>query len=1791
MKSILRVSSLIVLTFLLLFSSVAPYVHVSAEELDLLDGLLDEPLKESIIVPPGEAVVVYSKSDAFAGFPDTEGKKCYTPQSNAWVYNLNLTSLGGDLDYAFISTRYGNLLDSNGQRIADESYAGYWTDAHGSLKYQKHLSNPNLFYFDSELLTIENTSSYPMKIEWLYADEHESLIPDYIKDWNGGVDCGLAVENLGIPVYKEYTIKPNEVYEFTKDEIVYGMHDNNYIPQKEGSRIPTNYIGSYFATPIESEGELKFDILTESYTDGWQTNPISDTPVVIPDAQKRFGWTRDGTYFISWTKSLDIANDRAFLPEFINKLRVKNTGSDDITITIPYGKAQAEKIVSDEPFYSEMTIKPKERVAYKVLQGGYLGAPEVTILGGMERENYVTWGLKSYLTTSENILSFKNYKAIGLDKNSEKYYYLTNVSDHNLTIAYPQSYVELRKIPVFEDINIISSSLTSNRSSQYFSASGDSASLHADPVDTATGAFTSTMTPLALKGVLDIAIPLNYYSALTTEIGAFGRGWETDYNARLHGGGDLYKIQWSQNRFNDYIRVEGTNNEYVGVDDATKNDRLVITDSYYPNGILYKKDGSQWSFSWGQLYEVTDRTGSITSILKDNYSRISELKDKATGKSLYFSYPYYSNNVESIQDSLGRKVTFTYTNNLISGVTDPEGNITTYEYNTDGKLVSSTDHEGKLLFFNTYDDKGRVIQQENNGITTFNYTIDEETGYQITEVTDRNGNTKKLVHNTELKLIKAIDENGDVTEKSYDSEGNVTQVKDENGNITSFTYDQRGNILTSTDALGTVTSYTYDDSDNITSIQVGDIITSTFVYENNLLKESQDRWGNKTKYTYNTDNQIETMTAPDNGVTSYQYENGLLKTITDPTGVVTNYEHDIVGRLTATVDGEGNRTELTYDKNNNLLTTKDAYGNISSFTYDSRNRKISETDNKGNTTTYTYDDNNNIKTVTDAKNQTSTNEYNAEDQLIKTTDPKGNVTEFILDNTGQIISVKDPLGNTVSTEYDKAGNITKNKDAYGITTSQTEYDALNRPTKTTDALGNQSMTQYNQWSDVTETINALNQSTKLEYYDIGLVNKVTDANNGVTEQEYDSLNRQSSFTDANGNTTSFTYDQAGRTTSITLQNGSTIQYEYDSQGYLSKTTNARGQDFLYEYDKLGRLTKTTKPEGTVTTTYDLNGNVLTKTDENGTVTYEYDSLNRPTKYTDVYGNIIQYAYDENSNLTKLTYPDGKIVKYTYNANNQLITVTDWNNRKTEYTYDKNGRLTRTDHANGTYELREYDKKGQLVKLGNSQSDATALEETIFTYNGVGGITSETTTKDSLEPIVKNYTYDDLNRVTNATNSTSGVSNYTYDAQGNILESSKDALTMGYGDNNWLTSINDQPISYDQDGNALQTIINDNLVSLTYDSLNRLTQAGTTLYEYDANNNRIKLQDHDKITKFVVNPLSQYSQVLMETDDTGRILKRYIYGIGLIGEETLDNNYITYHYDYRGSTVFLTDEKGNKTTEFEYDTYGELLTPSLGYRFLYNGRDGVQTDANGLYYMRARYYNPEIKRFINQDTLLGSISDSTSLNRFSYVNGNPISLVDPFGLEAQGTWLDGAYNWFTNNRDTLLGMPYAAMSVHTYDLTVNAGTGQWNKIGGNLASIVVEAASTPKKGLSTGAKYLNNISQAPKNFKWGKHLKSMVGDPPKDMYDPHAHHIVFKKGRGKQRALVKEGQDILESYGIDPIYGKENLVWAPNRVKGQHSTETLEQTVSTLRSVKDYGGDYDDITKALKVLGQTSANRR
>ena len=423
---------------------------------------------------------------------------------------------------------------------------------------------------------------------------------------------------------------------------------------------------------------------------------------------------------------------------------------------------------------------------------------------------------------------------------------------------------------------------------------------------------------------------------------------------------------------------------------------------------------------------------------------------------------------------------------------------------------------------------------------------------------------------------------------------------------------------------------------------------------------------------------------------------------------------------------------------------------------------------------------------------------------------------------------------------------------------------------------------------------------------------------------------------------------------------------------------------------------------------------LSITDKNGTVSREYDALNRVTKYIDTEGNTIEYCYDCVGNLSRLIYPDGSAVVYTYDLNNNLVSVTDWNNRSTVYSYDENNRVTRVVKPDGSVTTTIYDNAGRVISTVEKTSSGATITGFEYEYDDLGRIKCE-------KHLAKNeniwYTYDKLSRVIsktveNTVTTTTTEETFSYDAAGNLLcnYSEQGQNCFEYTSNNRLNSHNGYYVSYDRDGNITSVVLDGARRTLKYDSTNKLISAGQNAYTYNAENTRVKNLCGGIETTYVYDTNAKLSKLLTKT--AGGVTTKYVYGRGLIGEET-NGTFRTYHFDYRGSTVALTNINGLVTDTFEYDTYGKLThrTGSTKILFMYNGRDGVVTDDNGLIYMRARYYSPELRRFINSDTIAGEITEAITLNRYAYANDNPVSFVDPFGLSADARTSTG--NWWSD----------------------------------------------------------------------------------------------------------------------------------------------------------------------------------
>jgi RHS repeat-associated protein len=217
-------------------------------------------------------------------------------------------------------------------------------------------------------------------------------------------------------------------------------------------------------------------------------------------------------------------------------------------------------------------------------------------------------------------------------------------------------------------------------------------------------------------------------------------------------------------------------------------------------------------------------------------------------------------------------------------------------------------------------------------------------------------------------------------------------------------------------------------------------------------------------------------------------------------------------------------------------------------------------------------------------------------------------------------------------------------------------------------------------------------------------------------------------------------------------------------------------------------------------------------------------------------------------------------------------------------------------------------------------------------------------------------------------------------------------------------------TYDANGNVIAT----GGKTYTYDSQNHMITAnnGQVTMIYDGDGNRVSKTVGGVTTQYLVDDLNPtgYAQVVEEVVN-GAVTRQYTYGLQRIsqnlspavsGNSTWTPSF--YVYDGGGSVRQLTKSNGTVTDEYEYDAYGNSFTKSgtTPNNYLYRGE---QYDSDlGLYYLRARYYNPATGGFLSRDPLDGNAIDPASLHKYLYANGDPINGIDPMGRESMVSYV-------------------------------------------------------------------------------------------------------------------------------------------------------------------------------------------
>lgn len=468
----------------------------------------------------------------------------------------------------------------------------------------------------------------------------------------------------------------------------------------------------------------------------------------------------------------------------------------------------------------------------------------------------------------------------------------------------------------------------------------------------------------------------------------------------------------------------------------------------------------------------------------------------------------------------------------------------------------------------------------------------------------------------------------------------------------------------------------------------------------------------------------------------------------------------------------------------------------------------------------------------------------------------------------------------------------------------------------------------------------------------------------------------------------------------------TTRFTYDPNGNIKTRIDAKGAATTYTYDPMGRVTKSAYQDGSsVGFTYDALGQRAQMTDALGKTSYKYDIHGRPTSITDPNGFTVGYEYDPRGLLSKLIYPDSKAATYKWDANGQLTTVQDANG-VTQYQYDLAGKVIKRTLPNGVTTLYEYDAKtNQLTSIQHLDSKNAVLLKFVYELDAVGNRTKMTRTEANGATGVTRYKYDALYRLIEVVYPDGETVTYEYDVTSNrtVMNSSKNGVTRyTYNSLGQLTQLEGsketESFSYDANGNmAERKKKSGGTVRYSWDYENLLVGVndGTTKvsFGYDGDGRRLVKTVNGQTTKYVQQG-SALPQVLVQV--TGAQTTRSLLGLPRIGES---NSQATTFYleDGLGSVVGITDASGSLKGITEYDAFGAPRTaPSLPASF---GFTGEQFDTEtGLLFLRARYYDPKIGRFISADPFPPFALDPQSLNRYSYVENNPINSVDPLGLE-------------------------------------------------------------------------------------------------------------------------------------------------------------------------------------------------
>lgn len=1131
---------------------------------------------------------------------------------------------------------------------------------------------------------------------------------------------------------------------------------------------------------------------------------------------------------------------------------------------------------------------------------------------------------------------------------------------------------------------------------------------------------------------------------------------------------DIYKGRLQQNdsldgngnRFSETINTWGISNPYPGVHFV----RLDKVDSYlFDGGPAYKR---RTATSYGY-----DNYGNIVRIMEHGEYDISGDERLTNTTYVYNPSTYIVNRPAETWTTDGEpgptvsRTSFYYDGN--TNLTDPptKGNLTRQEEWLQGGISPAT--------IMTYDTYGNLLTvTDARGASTTN-TYDETYHIYITSIMNAAGHIQTMTYNPKTgQILTSTDANGKTTTNVYDPLGRIAKtigpLDSETYPTVSYEYDlstipnrviSRSRIehaqaaeyvtYTFTDGLGRTIQTRLPSEDPTKQVVQGNVsfdarglvkeqwmpsfenFSTTFVVDANRPKITflyePHPMARRTRVNY-----------PDGTSMETQYD-GWKRTEIDPNGHSKRYFHDAYGRLIQVDEVDGYNTYTTYyryDAKGNLVQCIDAQGNIVTIAYDTLGRKVAMSDPDMGNWTYAYDPNGNLITQTDAKGQTIQFTYD----LLNRVTQKVAVVSGALPVTLATYTYDTGTNGVgrLSLVDDRSGSTSFGYDVLGRTISETKTVSTSSYTFTRsyDALSRLKTLTYPDGEAVTYT-----------YNELGDVETISGFSSYVTNVDYNAAGQITKIAYGNGVTTDYTYNpQSLRLSSLQTRNNSAqvlqyFNYSFDAVGNVTQIQdNVHTATQSFTYDALNRLTSATGSYGNFTYQYDSIGNLTNK--EGVLQTYGVSGVGKPHTITSA-SNGMSFEYDPNGNMTAKRESGNLVQALRYDVENRLVEVINENSSQNSMTYTlspgwnfisfpilpanksiSNVLFSLTFGAD-YLQVSRYNATTQKFEhyVGDSQfNDFTAFEEgrgyEIFISNPNGVTLAVQGNSSSVSTSLKNG----YNLI-----GTPGITSISKEeALGSLVQGTDYDTLLGYNGSSFV------PVSTLEAGKSYF------LHALRKATWTPPQTPKTTRFTYDGDGGRVKKEllasDGSLITSII------YIGGLYEK--TGSQVTKYI----LLGDQRIaqkDSSGTSFiHTDHLGSSNVVTDSLGNKIQLLQYTPYG-TVSRSEGSKDVSHKFTGQRfDDTTGLYFYNARYYDPELGRFISPDTIVPSPSNPQDLNRYTYANNNPINYVDPTG-----------HGWFKKFWSSIVGAASLVLSILAPPLApalwaLNTGISAYNAVQNN-----------------------------------------------------------------------------------------------------------------------------------------------